>query len=91
MTFEISHEAPERLASVTYFKICRSHEEKACVEVEARRLRTSIHDESQHFMNVLDTLRVTDPLLAHQLTKFVLRRQLVNHEHLRVLTHLESS
>ncbi|KAF8577527.1 hypothetical protein K439DRAFT_1533176 [Ramaria rubella] len=65
-------QAPECLASVTYFKIRCSHEEKARVEVEACRLRTSIHDESQHFMNILDTLRVTDPLLAHQLTKVVL-------------------
>ncbi|KAF8572998.1 hypothetical protein K439DRAFT_1564199, partial [Ramaria rubella] len=80
---------PERLAAVTSFKICRSWEEKLQVEVEARHLLTSIRDESHDYAQALARLQHTDASPAYQVAKVFQLRQIVNDEHVRVLTRLQ--
>jgi hypothetical protein len=78
---------PERLASVTYYKICRSREEIQRVEVEARRLHTWIYHEERLFARFMASH--ADPLITHQVGKLHDDRRVVNDEHLRVLMQLE--
>ncbi|KAF8574808.1 hypothetical protein K439DRAFT_1624058 [Ramaria rubella] len=80
---------PERLAAVTYFKICRSLEENLWVEVEACRLLTSIRDESHDYAQALACLQHTDVSLAYQVAKVFQLRQIVNDEHVWVLVRLQ--
>ena len=56
-----------REAMVKYFKLCRAEEELTRLNIEIRRLRTSIHDETIHMMHVLSQLSMSDPLLATEL------------------------
>lgn len=50
-----------------YFRLCRAREEVTRVEVETRRLRTSIHDEEQAIKETVDHLNQTNPRLAKEL------------------------
>ncbi|KAF8478345.1 hypothetical protein JB92DRAFT_2768666, partial [Gautieria morchelliformis] len=80
----------ERLAAATYFKICRSKEEKLRVEVEACRLLTAIHDETELMVHVSLKLQSKDRLLAHQVGHLQRERQVVNNEHRRILRKLQN-
>ncbi|TFK67055.1 hypothetical protein BDN72DRAFT_749260, partial [Pluteus cervinus] len=58
-----------RTAATSYFKICRSREELTRLNVEIRRLLTSISDEETTTLNVITTLNNTNPALASEVKR----------------------
>jgi hypothetical protein len=82
---------PERLATVTYFKIQCSMEEKCRVEIEAQRLLTAIHEEMQQYTNVIENLNCMDALLAYQIGQLQKEQGIVNNEHQWILAKLQRS
>ncbi|KAG1896068.1 uncharacterized protein F5891DRAFT_897396, partial [Suillus fuscotomentosus] len=58
-----------REATTKYFKLCRAREEIIRLNIEIRRLRTAIHDETIDMSAVIDELLVANPLLAAELKR----------------------
>ena len=56
-----------RLAMDQHFKIFRACEEIQRLNVEVRRVATQLRDEARYLQHCEEEVRVTDPLLAHQI------------------------
>jgi hypothetical protein len=80
-----------RAATVKYFKLCRAREEIELLNLEMRRLRTSIHDETVHTESVIDSLSHTDPHLCIELRRRWALRLSVNAVHIQRLDEVENS
>jgi hypothetical protein len=78
-----------REATVKYFKLRRAHEEIERLNVEVRRLRTSIHDEELRATAVINELSVSDPLLSLELQRQWRLRAGVNAVHAFRLDQIE--
>jgi hypothetical protein len=72
---------------VKHFKLLRAREEIVRLNVEIRRLRTSIHDEKLHVANVLVELATTDPPLQAALQHWWNLRAAVNN---RIVERLDA-
>ncbi|KAF7976738.1 hypothetical protein HWV62_5710 [Athelia sp. TMB] len=79
-----------REAVAKYYKLRAAHEEITRVNVEARRLRTAIHDEHLHYEDCITELGPSDPQLAAELRSRYATRRRVNALHGRKLDMLES-
>lgn len=80
-----------REAMVKYFKLCRAQEEVVRLNIEIRRLRTSIHDEAAHMVQTISHLSLTNPPLATELQKRWRLHNSVNHLHIQHLNAVEDS
>lgn len=78
-----------RAATVKYFKLQRAREEIECLNIEIRRLRTSIHDETIRTENVIASLKRSDPNLAQEIRHAWSLRSRVNGAHLKRFSQLE--
>ena len=79
-----------REATVKYFKLCRAREEVTRLNIEVRRLRTSIHDESIHTQKTISLLSTTNPDLAFELQHRWKLRNAVNRLHVQRLDAIEN-
>ncbi|KAK1220387.1 hypothetical protein PQX77_016845 [Marasmius sp. AFHP31] len=77
-----------RLAMDQYFKILGAREEITRLNIEIRRLVTSIRDEGVFLSSMYDQTLPTNPPLAHQIEKYRLERAWYNHLHMERLTKL---
>ncbi|KAK1232405.1 hypothetical protein PQX77_004435 [Marasmius sp. AFHP31] len=80
-----------RLAMDQYFKILGAREEIVRLNVEIRRLVTSIRDEGVFLQSMYDQTLPTNPPLAHQIEKYRLERARYNHLHMERLTKLSAA
>ena len=80
-----------REATVKYFKLCRAQEEVVRLNIEIRRLRTSIHDETAHTTQVISDLSLSNPPLATELRKRWQLRNSVNLLHIQHMNAVEDS
>ena len=80
-----------REATVKYFKLCRAKEEVARLNIEIRRLRTSIHDETIHTQRTISLLLTTNMDLAVELQHRWKLRNAVNCLHIQRLDAIENS
>ena len=80
-----------REATVKYFKLCRAQEEVVRLNIEIRRLLTSIHDETAHTTQVISDLSLSNPPLARELQKRWRLRDSVNRVHIQYLNAIENS
>ncbi|RDB19588.1 hypothetical protein Hypma_013286 [Hypsizygus marmoreus] len=78
-----------REATVKYFKLCRAREEIVCLNVEIRRLRTSIQDEATHFETTASLLAMSNPPLCAELRRKSSLRAAINAIHIRRLDAIE--
>ena len=78
-----------REATVKYFKLCRAYEEIERLNVEVRRLRTSIHDEEVKMTTVISELLVSNPSLGLELQRQWTARAAVNAVHALRLDQIE--
>ncbi|KAG1880790.1 hypothetical protein F4604DRAFT_1578517 [Suillus subluteus] len=74
-----------RSAMDLYFKMCRAQEEISRLNVEIRRLVTSIRDEDNYLRTCEDQLMFLSPALAHQLAIHRNTRGRFNARHLKRL------
>ncbi|KAF7977125.1 hypothetical protein HWV62_4742 [Athelia sp. TMB] len=79
-----------REATTKFFKLRGAHEELVRVNVEARRLRTSIRDEHLLYESHIARLEPSDALLAAELRARYATRRRVNALHNRKLDKLEA-
>jgi hypothetical protein len=78
-----------REATVKYFKLRRAHEEIEHLNIEVRRLCTSIHDEEAKTTAIINELLVSDPLLSLELQRQWKLRSGVNAMHAFRLDQIE--
>ncbi|KAG1885348.1 uncharacterized protein F5891DRAFT_1201804 [Suillus fuscotomentosus] len=78
-----------REATTKYFKLCRAREEIIRLNIEIRRLRTAIHDETIDTSAVIDELLVANPLLAAELKRQWRSRAAINAVHTYRLDQIE--
>jgi len=78
-----------REAVTKYFKLCRAQEEIVRLNVEIRRLRTRIHDDTIHVVGVLEDLATGNPPLCAAVRKWWTLRSSVNNKHLQQLDAIE--
>jgi hypothetical protein len=78
-----------REMTTKYFKILRAKEEIFRVNIEARRLRTSIRDEHIMFERHIMRLRESQPLLAAEIRQQYVTRRHVNATHSHCLDAIE--
>lgn len=78
-----------REATVKYFKLCRAYEEIERLNVEVRRLRTSIHDEEMKMTTVISGLLISNPRLSLELQRQWTARAAVNAVHTLRLDQIE--
>ncbi|KAI6161795.1 hypothetical protein EDD17DRAFT_1437158, partial [Pisolithus thermaeus] len=74
-----------REATAKFFKLCRTKEEIARLNVEI----CSIHDEEVEVSQTITKLRRSDPLLAHELHHLHRPRAAVNTIHIHCLNNIE--
>lgn len=79
-----------REITTKYFKILRAREEIIRVNIELRRLRTSICDEHIMFEHHIQRLHTLEPLLAAEVQRLYNTRRRVNVTHLRILNSIEA-
>lgn len=79
-----------REITTKYFKILRAHEEIVRVNIEMRRLRTSIHDEHIVFERQIARLQESDILLSAEVEGAYYFRSRVNATHTRHLDCIEA-
>lgn len=79
-----------REATTKYFRLCRAREEITRLNVEVRRLRTAIHDETAETSATIDSLLVSDPLLSAELKRQWRLRAAINAVHSFRLDQIES-
>jgi len=80
-----------REAMVKYFKLCRAREEIVRLNVEIRRLLTSIHDETIHHNQTIKLLTQSNPHLTVELQLRWQLRKAVNELHIQRLTSVQKS
>lgn len=74
-----------RTAMDQYFKLLRAPEEITRCNIEIQRIVTSLRDEENYLKHHEDRVRVTDPILAHQITIHRnIRGRFNAHHHLRL-------
>jgi hypothetical protein len=78
-----------REVTTKYFKILRVHEEIQRLNVEMRRLRTSIHDEHIMYEDKIQCLHEFNPLLAAEIQRHYNTRRCVNVTHILHLNTIE--
>lgn len=78
-----------REAVVKFFKLQRAREEISRLNIEIRRLRTSIHDETMHTNKVLEDLAVGNPALHAEARRWWTLRSSVNKQHIQRLDEIE--
>ncbi|KAG1765193.1 hypothetical protein EV702DRAFT_943802, partial [Suillus placidus] len=78
-----------REATTKYFKLCCAREELTRLNVEIRRLRTTIHSEQVQTTAVIEDLCLSDPKLADELQRRWHSRAAINAVHLYRLDHIE--
>jgi hypothetical protein len=78
-----------REATVKYFRLQRAHEEIQRLNVEIRRLRTSIHDEGVKTTAVINQLLESDPKVALELRQWWQGHAAVNAVHIFRLDQIE--
>lgn len=76
-------DAANRQAAVYDLKIKAALVEQIRLNVEVRRLATSICDEEEHFAQVIASTKLTNPLLSTELHDVMARRVRVNDVHRR--------
>ena len=76
---------------VKYFKVCRAREEITRLNMEIRRLKTLIHEETIHTNKTIKLLTETDSHLAVELKSRWQLRHAINELHIRRLTSIEQS
>jgi hypothetical protein len=81
----------EQLAMNTWYKIQQSREKLQRAIVEAKWLRTWIHDEELQLGQCIAELTETDPLLCHQVQKLRDYCTCINAVHAPLLDHMECS
>lgn len=79
----------QREATVKYYKLCRAHEEIVRLDMETRRLRTFIHDESILIRSTISSLSTSNPPLATELQRQWQLRKAVNCLHIQRLDDIE--
>lgn len=79
-----------REATTKYFRLCRAREEITRLNVEVRRLRTAIHDETAKTSATINSLLVSDPLLSAELKHQWRLRAAINAVHSFRLDQIES-
>jgi hypothetical protein len=84
-------QATRREAMVKHFKLCRAREEITRLNIEIRRLRTSIHHETLHTNKAILHLTETNPHLAVELKSRWQLRDAINTLHLQRLDSVERS
>jgi hypothetical protein len=72
----------------SYFKLLRAHEEIDRLNVEVRRVATHLRDEDHYLRQCEETLRLTDPCLAHQISIHSMLRGRFKMHHARVLQEI---
>jgi hypothetical protein len=77
-------------ATIKYFKLCRACEEVIRLNIEVRRLRTSIHDESIHTQKTISLLLMTNPDLAFELQHRWKLHNAINHLHVQHLDAIKN-
>ncbi|KAG1845224.1 hypothetical protein C8R48DRAFT_578779, partial [Suillus tomentosus] len=78
-----------REATTKFFKLCRAHEEITRLNVEVRRLRTSMHDEELRMSAVVQDILISDPQLARELQHQYRSRAAINAVHRYRLDRIE--
>ncbi|KAG2336948.1 hypothetical protein BDR05DRAFT_895987, partial [Suillus weaverae] len=78
-----------REVTVKYFKLHRAHEEIEHLNIEVRRLRTSIHDEEAKTTAIINKLLISDPLLSLELQRQWKSQSGVNAMHAFQLDQIE--
>lgn len=76
-------------ATTKFFKLCRAKEELIRLNVEMRRLRTSIHKEEDKVLTVIMSLLETAPFLARELQRSHRPCTAVNSIHLHRLDQIQ--
>jgi hypothetical protein len=79
-----------RQALVKFFKLRRAHEEVERLNIEVRRLRTAIRDETAQMSTMISKLVHSNPPLGRELEKCWKLRSAVNSVHLFRLNEIES-
>jgi hypothetical protein len=79
-----------REIAVKYFKIIGARTEIKRLNLEVRRLRTSVLDENAYLEHQVSHLMTLDPLLAHEVQEYQKRRMRVNAVHLLRLDVIEN-
>jgi hypothetical protein len=79
-----------REAMIKHFKLCRAQEEIVRLNVETRRLRTSIHYEMLHVRKVVSHLTSCEPSLAAAVQHWWTLRSAVNARLVQQLDEIES-
>jgi len=74
-----------RQAMQQYFQIKAAHNEIIRLNVEGRRLVSSIHAEHIEMPQAISRVRTTDPALAHEIEEQWQLRQAINRRHLNCL------
>jgi hypothetical protein len=72
-----------------YFNLQRAHEEIEHLNVEIRRLRTSVYDEHWDYHRAIGGLIMTDPPLAAELSRQWQYCERINAVHLQQLNKIE--
>ncbi|KAG2337983.1 hypothetical protein BDR05DRAFT_857393, partial [Suillus weaverae] len=76
-------------ATKKYFKLCRTREELARLNIEIRRLRTFIHFEQSQVTTVIEDLHRSDATLGDELQQQWCSRAAINAVHLHHLDRIE--
>jgi hypothetical protein len=74
---------------VKFFKLCRAREEITRLNVEIRRVRTRIHDDTLHTEQILEGIAISNPPLYAALQRWWTPRAAINNKLIRQLDEIE--